>query len=115
VVLAEAAGLLERAGLPDGDAWVLGYESYVSLAGALVAAGEPDRARRVLAPLLAVAQREPWVPVLAAVAAADGHALAALGQSSAARGQLDRAARLPARLGLPHVRRAADAAAAELS
>jgi tetratricopeptide (TPR) repeat protein len=31
-VLAEAAGLLERAGLPAGGAWVLGYESYVSLA-----------------------------------------------------------------------------------
>src|SRR5260370_30186276 len=65
VLLAEAAGLLERAGIPDGGAWMLGYEAYLSLAEAWLAAGEPERARAVLAPVLAVADREPWIPGLA--------------------------------------------------
>ena len=34
----EAAGLLERASIPDGGAWMLGYEAYLSLAEAWLAA-----------------------------------------------------------------------------
>ena len=69
-LLAEAAGLLEQASIPDGGAWMLGYEAYLSLAEAWLGRGEPDRARAVLAPLLAVAEREPWIPALAAALAA---------------------------------------------
>ena len=29
-MLGEAAGLLEKAGIPDGGAWVFGYEAYLS-------------------------------------------------------------------------------------
>jgi tetratricopeptide (TPR) repeat protein len=106
-LLREAAGLLERAGIPDGGAWMPGYEAYLSLADAWLAHDEPDRARAVLAPLLAVAEREPWIPVLAAALAADGRALARLGQGEQARVTLGRAARLAARHGLPHVLREA--------
>ncbi|HXJ27026.1 MAG TPA: AAA family ATPase, partial [Streptosporangiaceae bacterium] len=93
-LLAEAAGLLEQASIPDGGAWMLGYEAYLSLAEAWLGHGEPDRARAVLAPLLAVAEREPWIPALAAALAADGRALARLGQREQARTALQRAARL---------------------
>jgi hypothetical protein len=114
-LLDEAAGLLERASIPPGGAWVLGYEAYLSLAEAWLVHGEPDRARAVLAPLLAVADREPWTPVLAAALVADGRALIQLtGREQAgaerdradlARAELDRAIRLAGRHGLPHVLR----------
>ena len=102
-VLTEAATLLDQASIPPGGAWVLGYEAYLSLAEAWLGHGEPDRARAVLAPLLAVAEREPWIPVLAAALAADGRALARLGQREQARAELGRAARLAGQHGLPHV------------
>ena len=104
-LLAEAAGLLEQASIPDGGAWMLGYEVYLSLAEAWLGHGEADRARAALAPLLAVAEREPWIPALAAALAADGRALARLGQREQARTALQRAARLAGEHGLPHVLR----------
>jgi tetratricopeptide (TPR) repeat protein len=104
-LLAEAAGLLEQASIPDGGAWMPGYEAYLSLAEAWLAADEPDRARTVLAPLLAVAEREPWIPALAAALAADGRILARLGQPGQARSELEHAARLAGEHGLPHVLR----------
>ncbi len=113
-LLAEAAGLLEQASIPDGGAWVLGYEVYLSLAEAWLGHGEPDRARAVLAPLLAVAEREPWIPALAAALAADGRALARLDQREQAREELGRAARLAGEHGLPHVLREAREAAQAL-
>ena len=82
---------------------MLGYEAYLSLAEAWLGHGEPDRARAVLAPLLAVAEREPWIPALAAALAADGRALARLGQREQARAALGRAARLAGQHGLAHV------------
>src|SRR5439155_23317537 len=90
-VLGEAAGLLDQASIPDGGAWMLGYEAYLSLAEAWLAHDEPDRARAVLAPLLAVAEREPWIPALAPALAADGRALARLAQREHARAGLARA------------------------
>ncbi len=106
-MLTEATGLLEHAGIPASGAWMLGYEAYLSLAGAWLAHGEPDRAHTVLAPLLAVADREPWIPALAAALAADGRALIRLGQPDRARAELERAARIAGEHGLPHVLREA--------
>jgi tetratricopeptide (TPR) repeat protein len=103
--LEEAAGWLERASIPDGGAWMLGYEAYLSLAQAWLGHDEPDRARAVLAPLLAVADREPWLPALAAALAADGRALTRLGQREQARAALDRAAGIAGEHGLPRVLR----------
>jgi len=85
--------------------WMLGYEVYLSLAKAWLGHGEPDRARAVLTPLLAVAEREPWIPALAAALAADGRALARLGEREQASAVFDRAARLAGEHGLPHVLR----------
>jgi DNA-binding SARP family transcriptional activator len=106
-LLGEAAGLLEDASIPDGGAWMPGYEAYLSLAQAWLAHGEPDRARAVLAPLLAVAEREPWIPALAAALAADGRSLIRLGQRGQARAELERAARIASEHGLPYVLREA--------
>ena len=102
-ILAEAAGWLEQAAIPDGGAWMLGYEAYLSLAEAWLGHGEPEQARAVLAPMLAVADREPWTAALAAALATDGRALIRLGRREQARAELDRAARLAGEHGLPHV------------
>ena len=60
-VLAEADRLLAGARLPAGDAWVLGYEVYLSVARGWLTADQPERARAVLAPLLGAVERVPWV------------------------------------------------------
>ena len=65
-VLAEADQPLTGARLPPRDAWVLGYEAYLSIARAWLTAGQPERARAVLAPLLGAVERVPWVAALAA-------------------------------------------------
>jgi tetratricopeptide (TPR) repeat protein len=109
-VLREAADLLEKAGIPDGGAWMLGYEACLSLAEAWMGHNEPERARAVLAPILAVADREPWTPALAAALAVDGRALLKMGQREGAASELDRAARLAREHGLPHVLRHAESA-----
>ena len=56
-ILAEAGQLLAGATPPAGDAWVLGYEACLSVARAWLTAGQPERARAVLAPLLAAVER----------------------------------------------------------
>jgi DNA-binding SARP family transcriptional activator/tetratricopeptide (TPR) repeat protein len=104
-MLGEAAGLLDQASFPAGGAWMPGYEAYLSLAEAWLAHGDPEQARAVLAPMLAVADREPWLPALAAALVTDGRALIRLGQPGQARPVLDRAVRLAGDHGLPHVLR----------
>ena len=90
-VLADADRLLEQADIPAGGAWLLGEEAYLALARAWLDSGEPDRARAVLAPLLALAERMPWTPTLAAALAADARTLIRLGKREPARAQLLRA------------------------
>jgi len=114
-LLAEADRLLGQAGIPDGGAWLLGEEAYLALAQAWLRRGEPERSRAVLAPLLALAERVPWTPTLAATLAADGRALARLGEADQARERLQRAERLAREHGLPHVRQDAESALRSLS
>lgn len=109
-VLAEADQLLAGVRLPAGDAWVLGYEAYLSVARAWLTAGQPERARAVLAPLLGAVQRVPWVAALAAALVVNGEALARLGELAQARAALDRATALAGRYGLAHVLRETRAA-----
>ena len=104
-VLGEAAELLEKASIPAGGAWVFGYEAYLSVAQAWLGHDDPERARAVLAPLLEVAEREPWKITLAEVLVVDGRALIRLGRKEQARAELDRAAWLAGKHGLPHVLR----------
>lgn len=115
VMLTTAAGLLDGAVLPDGDAWVQGGDCYFSVARAWLSRDEPDRARAVLAPLLATAQRAPWIPTLAAALAVDGQALIRLDQHEAADEALRAAHRLASRHGLPHVLDEVTAARRQLS
>jgi DNA-binding SARP family transcriptional activator/predicted ATPase len=103
-VLADADRLLGQAGIPPGGAWLLGEEAYLALAQAWLRRGDPERARAVLAPLLALAERVPWTATLAATLAADGRALVRLGRRGQAETALLRAERLAAGHGLPHVR-----------
>lgn len=109
-MLARAAELLDSAVLPDGTAWVQGDECYLSLARAWLGHDEPDRARAVLAPLLAVAERTPWIATHAAALAVDGKALLRLGHPEPGGAALAAAARLAGRHGLPHILREANEA-----
>jgi len=113
-VLAEASRLLAGATLPAGDAWVLGYEAYLSVARAWLTAGQPEQARAVLAPLLAAAERVPWVAALAAALVVDGTALGRLGERAQALVTLDQGAALAKDHGLVHVLAEARAAASRL-
>jgi DNA-binding SARP family transcriptional activator len=108
-LLVQADALLAQA-VSKAGAWIPGYEAYLSLGRAWLRRGEPDRARGVLAPLLTVAQRTPWTPVLAETLAVEGSALAALGRPAEARATLGQAARLAADHQMPYV--SADAQAA---
>jgi DNA-binding SARP family transcriptional activator/tetratricopeptide (TPR) repeat protein len=63
--LAEQADrMLADARLPEGNAWLLGVDAYVSLARAWVALDERERARAVLAPLVAAGGAMGWSAVL---------------------------------------------------
>ncbi|HEY6276277.1 MAG TPA: AAA family ATPase [Streptosporangiaceae bacterium] len=109
-LLAEATDLLAAASLPDGGAWVLGDEAYLSLARAWIGHGDAERARAILAPLLSVASRVPWIATEAAALAVDGQALIRLGQPGPAAEALRRSVHLAREHGLPHVLREARAA-----
>jgi DNA-binding SARP family transcriptional activator len=106
-VLADADRLLEQASIPADGAWLFGDEACLALARAWLGRGEPERARAILAPLLAVADRVPWLATLAATLVVDGLALIQLGQDQQARAQLRRAEDLAHEHGLPHVLREA--------
>jgi hypothetical protein len=69
----------------------------------------------VLAPLLAVVERESWVTALAAALVVDGAALARLGERDRARAALDRGTALAGEHGLAHVLREARAAGSLVS
>ncbi len=109
-VLADADRLLEQASIPADGAWVFGQDAYLSLARAWLGRGDPERARVVLAPLLAVAERVPWTATLAATLAVDGCALLRMGEDDRARTHLRRAEHLASQHGLPHILREARSA-----
>jgi DNA-binding SARP family transcriptional activator len=111
-LLTEAASLLDQAEIPPGCAWLPGYDAYLSLARGWLGHDQPDRASAVLAPLLVVAEREPWLPVLAEGLAVHGRALIRLGQREQAEVQLSRARHLASAHGMPQILREADLATA---
>ena len=102
-VLAEADAMLARVRVPPGSAWMTGDGAYLGVARAWLAQGEPERARSVVAPMIAAAKRVPWVGPLAEGLLVDGLAAAALGRSDEAGRLLVRAAELAQRYNLPHV------------
>ena len=102
------------AGLAAGDAWVLGYEAYLSVARSWLTAAQPERARAVLAPLLTAVERGPWVAGLAAALVVDARALGCLGEPAHARLALNRGTALARDHGLVHVLRDARTAASLL-
>jgi DNA-binding SARP family transcriptional activator len=109
-VLDEADALLAAVDAPPGTAWLLGTDVYLAIARAWLRHDEPARARAVLAPLRAAADRHSWVPAQAGVAVVDGHAAAALGDIVGAREAWARAAELGRRHGMPATQRDARAA-----
>jgi len=66
--LEEADLLLRAVETPAGRGWVAGADVYGSVATAWLAAGEPDRARATVAPLLAVTGHGTWDAVHARLA-----------------------------------------------
>jgi DNA-binding SARP family transcriptional activator len=114
-VLGEAAEILDHASIPTDRAWMLGYEAYLWIARAWLTHDEPQQARSYLAPLLTVAEREPWTAALAEALVVDSNALTRLGLRKEATARLKRAAQLARQHGLPHVLDDADAALRLLS
>jgi DNA-binding SARP family transcriptional activator len=108
-ILTEAAALLAGISAPGGSAFLTGDGCYLAVARAWLARGEPELAREALAPLLAAAQRVPWVAPLAAASLVDGRAAGLLGLGGESAALLGRAADLGRRYGLPRIAR--DAAA----
>jgi DNA-binding SARP family transcriptional activator/tetratricopeptide (TPR) repeat protein len=109
-VLVAADALLQGVTAPPGAAWLLGSESYLSVARAWLRHGDPARARGVLGPLLGAARRLNWLPVLATAGLVDGRAAAAQGDPSAA-DALIAVAELAGRTGMPLVAASARQAA----
>ena len=113
-VLADADRLLRQASIPACGAWLLGDEACLPLARAWLGRGDPERARAVLAPLLAVAERVPWITTLAATLAVSGHALRRSGEGDRAQGPADPGRAAGPAHGLPHVLREARSGLADL-
>jgi tetratricopeptide (TPR) repeat protein len=82
-VLAEAESLFAMVEAPPGAAYVLGADIYLCLARLHLRQRDPERARAVLAPLLAAAQRLNWIPVLVSAGLLDARARIALGDAAA--------------------------------
>jgi hypothetical protein len=98
-LLGRAADLLAEVTAPSG-AWLLGADAYLAVARGWLAAGEPDRARAVLAPFLAAAERAGWPPLQALGTAAAADIAAAAGDTAAADRDRTRARALAARCGV---------------
>jgi DNA-binding SARP family transcriptional activator/tetratricopeptide (TPR) repeat protein len=107
-VLDEADMLLAGISAPAGSAWLLGTESYLAIARSWLDHDEPSRSQHVLAALLAAAERQAWVPILASGSLVAARAAAALGDHAAAATQLGRAATLASRHGMPDITRDAE-------
>jgi hypothetical protein len=57
--------MLREVQAPEGRVWMVGADSYLSLARAWSAAGDPARAGEILDPLVTAARAQGWRPVLA--------------------------------------------------
>jgi tetratricopeptide (TPR) repeat protein len=60
----EAEALLSTATVPAGQAWLLGWDVYASVARAQAAAGDPAMALATVGPVIEVARRTGWTPVI---------------------------------------------------
>jgi DNA-binding SARP family transcriptional activator/tetratricopeptide (TPR) repeat protein len=100
-LLAEADALVAAIEAPPGSAWLFGADAYLSVGRGWLRHGEPARARTVIAPLLAAANRVPWRPVQVPALVLDAEAAAAAGAESAP--QRAAAERLAHRFGLTHL------------
>ena len=102
-ILLAADGLLTGIRAPAGSAYLAGDACYHAVARAWLGHDDPERARRTLAPLLAAAERVPWVGPLAEGSLIDGRAARLLGEHAESDTLLRRAAELGSRYGLPRV------------
>jgi class 3 adenylate cyclase/tetratricopeptide (TPR) repeat protein len=95
--------LLDEVSTPPGGAWLFGAHVYEATARALLSSGQPERARRLVEPLVAVSQRVGWKHVEANCAVLLGRCLVALGRSPEADSLIRRGLEvaLAARLALP--------------
>ena len=111
-VLAEADALLAGIDAPPGTAWLLGTDAYLAVARCWLRHGDPGRARAVLRPLLAAADRQRLDARPGGRRAGRRPGRERTRPGRAGRAALARAAELAARHGMPHLERAARAALA---
>lgn len=109
--LAEADALLSGIRAPEGSAWLVAGDVYLSVARAWRSRGEPRRARTVLRTLLDPAERLGWIPWQAAGALEEAGVLSDLDERAAASVRREHALALAERHDMPFL--AARAAAPE--
>ncbi|MFI7547186.1 ATP-binding protein [Actinoplanes sp. NPDC049599] len=100
-LLAEADALVAGIQTPPGCAWLFGADAYLAVGRGWLRHGEPARARTVIAPVLAAANRVPWRPVQVPALVLDAAAAEAAGAESAP--QRATAERLAREFGLTHL------------
>jgi DNA-binding SARP family transcriptional activator len=103
VLLEQADALVAGIETPPGSAWLFGADAYLSVARGWLGHGEPARARSVIAPLLAAANRVPWRSVQVPALLLDAEAAAVIGVEASP--QRASAERLAHRYGLTHLLR----------
>jgi DNA-binding SARP family transcriptional activator/tetratricopeptide (TPR) repeat protein len=101
VLLEEADALVAGIRTPPGSAWLFGADAYLSVGRGWLRHGDAARARTVIAPLLAAANRVSWRSVQVPALALDAEAAAATGAESAP--QLAAAGQLADEFGLTHL------------
>ena len=114
-VLDEADTLLTNISAPSGSAWLLGTDAYLAVARSWLHHSQPWRARAVLAPLVSAADRQQWLPALAAAALVEGVAIAAMGDPAGAGQSFTQALDLATRHGMVGVERDARTALLKLN
>jgi hypothetical protein len=97
-LLTEADALVAAIETPPGSAWLFGADAYLSVGRGWLRQGEPARARTVIAPLLAAANRVPWRSVQVPALVLDADAAGAEGAPQRAA-----ATELAHRFGLTHL------------
>ena len=93
--------LLARVSAPPGKAWLFGAHAYVAVARVRLAAGDPERAEALIAPIVAAAEESGWREPLARGLLVTGQARAALGDAAGAEVALTRALEVAKETGLP--------------
>ena len=110
-----AEAMIEAMTAPAGRTFLLGAHAPLAVARVRLAAGAPDRAEALVAPVLAAAKASGWVETVAYAALLEGSCGVALGRSEAGTVAVQESLELARTSGLPWIEREAQAKLRELA